>query len=97
MTLGIDATLVYGFHIPKGGSITGAQLRSDNPYNTRKLRGLPPTPISNPGAAALEAAAHPAKVPFLYYVLKPGTRRHFFTASYEAFKRYCAAHGYGPC
>ena len=97
MTVGIDATLVYGFHIPPGGSITTAQLRSDNPYNTRKLHGLPPTPIANPGEAALLAATHPAAVPYLYYARRPDGVHHFFTASYDAFKRYCAAHGYGPC
>ena len=97
MTLGIDATLRYGLRIPATRSITGTDLRSDNPYNTRKLHGLPPTPIANPGEAALLAAAHPAKVPYLFYVRKPDGSHHFFTASYQAFKRYCAAHGYGPC
>lgn len=97
MTLGIDATLRYGLHIPATRSITGTDLRSDSPYNTRKLHGLPPTPIANPGEAAIVAAAHPAKVPYLFYVRKPDGIHHFFTASYDAFKRYCAAHGYGPC
>lgn len=97
MPLQIDATLVYGFHLAGGGSITRAILATNNPYNTYRKRGLPPTPIANPGAAAIEAAAHPAKVNYLYYVLKPGTSRHFWTASYAAFKRYCATHGYGAC
>ena len=97
MTLGIDATLRYGLHIPATRSITGKDLRSDNPYNTRKLHGLPPTPIANPGEAAILAAAQPAKTPYLFYVRMPDGIHHFFTASYEAFKRYCAAHGYGPC
>ncbi len=97
MTLGIDATLRYGLRIPATRSITRADLRSDSPYNTRKLHGLPPTPIANPGEAALLAAAHPAQVAYLFYVRKPDGVHHFFTASYDAFKRYCAAHGYGPC
>jgi UPF0755 protein len=97
MTLGIDATLRYGLRIPASASITRADLASNNPYNTRKLHGLPPTPIANPGLAALEAAAHPAQVGYLFYVRKPDGVHHFFTASYDAFKRYCAAHGYGPC
>lgn len=97
MTLGIDATLRYGLRIPATRSITGADLRSDNPYNTRKLHGLPPTPIANPGAAALLAATRPAQVAYLFYVRKPDGIHHFFTASYDAFKRYCVAHGYGPC
>ena len=97
MTLGIDATLRYGLRIPATRSITGSDLRSDNPYNTRKLHGLPPTPIANPGEAAILAAAQPAQVAYLYYVRKPDGIHHFFTASYDAFKRYCAAHGYGRC
>ena len=48
--------------------LTEAQLHIDSPYNTRTARGLPPTPISNPGMASIEAAAHPAHVPYLYYV-----------------------------
>ena len=48
--------------------LTEAQLQIDSPYNTRTHTGLPPTPISNPGLASIEAAAHPAHVPYLYYV-----------------------------
>ncbi len=48
--------------------LTEAQLHIDSPYNTRTHVGLPPTPISNPGAASIEAAAHPAHVSYLYYV-----------------------------
>ena len=56
---------------------------------------LTPTPIANPGLASMQAAAHPAKVNFLYFVRKPDKKHHFFTASYAAFKRYEDAHGYG--
>ena len=94
MELGIDATLRYGLHIPPTQSITQSELASNNPYNTRKLAGLPPTPIGNPGLASLQAAAHPAKVDYLYYVRIPGTHRHFFTASATAFDQYLATHGY---
>ena len=62
MPLGIDATLRYGLHIPPTQSILESQLQSDNPYNTRKTTGLPPTPITNPGLASIQAAAHPAHV-----------------------------------
>ena len=45
-------------------------------YNTRTRHGLPPTPIGNPGLASIQAAAHPANVPYLFYVVKPcGERR----------------------
>ena len=96
MTLGIDATLRYGLDIPPTDSIRQSQLDSDSPYNTRKRPGLPPTPIANPGLASLQAAAHPAKVKYLYFVRKPDKKHHFFTASFQAFKDYSAAHGYGP-
>jgi UPF0755 protein len=94
MQLGIDATLRYGLHIPPAAPITESELESRNPYNTRRFYGLPPTPIANPGLASIEAAAHPAQVDYLYYALRPGTRRHFFTASVTAFDRFLASHGY---
>jgi uncharacterized YceG family protein len=95
MTLGIDATLRYGLKIPSTQSILQSQLDSNNPYNTRKLQGLPPTPIANPGLASIQAAAHPAHVNYLYFVRKPDLVHHYFTASGTAFAHYLCAHGYG--
>jgi uncharacterized YceG family protein len=95
MPLGIDATLRYGLRISPTKSILESQLRSDNPFNTRKLPGLPPTPIANPGLASIEAAAHPAKVDYLYFVRKPDKVHHFFTASATEFAQYECTHGYG--
>jgi len=95
MPLGIDATLRYGLNIPPTESIHQSQLESDSPYNTRKHAGLPPTPIANPGLASMQAAAHPAKVNYLYFVRKPDKKHHFFTASFKAFQDYANAHGYG--
>jgi peptidoglycan lytic transglycosylase G len=94
MPLQIDATVRYGLHIPPTESIRQSQLESDNPYNTRKLLGLPPTPIANPGLASMQAAAHPARVDYLYFVRKPDKKHHFFTASFAEFERYKAEHGY---
>ena len=94
MTLGIDATLRYGLDIPPTASIRQSQLDSDNPYNTRKLPGLPPTPIANPGLASLQAAAHPAKVNYLFFVRKPDKVHHFFTASQQEHDAYKAKYGY---
>jgi UPF0755 protein len=88
MPLGIDATVRYGFDIPPTEPILQSQLESDNPYNTRKLPGLPPTPIANPGLASIQAAAHPAEVDLLYFVRKADCRSHFFTASQEEFDNY---------
>jgi hypothetical protein len=83
--LGIDATLRYdldNFDKP----LTESDLQTDSPYNTRLVTGLPPTPIANPGLDSLKAAADPAKVDYLYYVVKPGTcGEHFFTADYDKF------------
>jgi UPF0755 protein len=95
MPLGIDATLRYGLHIAPTQSILQSQLDSNNPYNSRKLTGLPPTPIANPGLASIQAAAHPAHVNYLYFVRKPDRVHHFFTASATAFAHYECAHGYG--
>jgi UPF0755 protein len=71
IALGLDTTLLYYLHNPAGGSLTQSQLQLPTLYNTRTHTGLPPTPISNPGLADLDAAAHPAHVPYLYFVVKP--------------------------
>jgi UPF0755 protein len=95
MPLGIDSTLRYGLHIAPTQSILESQLASNNPYNSRKIAGLPPTPIANPGLASIQAAAHPAHVNYLFFVRKPDKVHHFFTASDTAFAHYECAHGYG--
>ena len=72
MPLQIDATIRYAsgnFTEP----ISPSELQIDSPYNTYANPGLPPGPIGNPGLASIEAAAHPAQVPYLYYVVKPNT------------------------
>jgi UPF0755 protein len=91
--LGIDATSQYA--AGSWAPVTERDLQSATPYNTRKFKGLPPTPICNPGLPSIEAAAHPSKVPYLYYVAIPGDpqRRHFFTANYAAFNAYIQKHG----
>ena len=94
MALGIDAALRYGLNIPPTESIHESQLANPTPYNLRLHAGLPPTPIGAPGLASLQAAAHPAKVNYLYFVAKPDKKHHFFTASSAAFEAYKAAHGY---
>jgi UPF0755 protein len=88
MPLGIDATIRYGFDIPPTEPILQSQINSDNPYNTRRIPGLPPTPIANPGLASLQAAAHPADVNYLYFIRKADCKSHFFTASRQKFENY---------
>ena len=74
MPLGIDATIRFATH-NWTRPLRVSELNRDSPYNTRLRRGLPPTPIGNPGLASLKAAARPAKVSYLYYVVKPGHLR----------------------
>jgi UPF0755 protein len=94
MPLGIDATIRYGLHVPGTEPLHESQLNSDNPYNTRKFLGLPPTPIGNPGLASMQAAAHPAHVDYLYFVRKPDKIHHYFTASFQDFVNHEIAYGY---
>jgi UPF0755 protein len=94
MPLGIDATIRYGLHIPGTEPLHESQLNSDNSYNTRKFAGLPPTPIGNPGLASMQAAAHPARVDYLYFVRKPDKQHHYFTASFQDFVNHEIAYGY---
>jgi UPF0755 protein len=95
MPLGIDATIRYGLNIPGTKSLTKSALASPSPYNTRRLPGLPPTPIANPGIASLQAAAHPARVGYLYFVRKPDKRHHYFTANEDDFLRKVCEYGFG--
>lgn len=93
MPLGIDATLRYALHNDYNRPLTEAQLHSSSPYNTRTHTGLPPTPISNPGLAAIEAAANPARVSFLYYVARAdGCPGQTFSSSFARFERDAAAY-----
>jgi UPF0755 protein len=92
MVLGIDATTRYEYD-NWTQPLLQSQLDADTPYNTRLNRGLPPTPIGNPGLASLKAAAHPAKASYLYYVVKPGTcGRHNFSSTDAEFQRDRAAY-----
>ena len=71
MPLGIDATIRFAtgnYTEP----LTESELAIDSPYNTRTNAGLPPGPINNPGLEAIEAAAHPPKTDYLFYVTTPG-------------------------
>jgi uncharacterized YceG family protein len=97
MPLGIDATIRYGRNVPGTESLKQSDLESDDPYNTRKRPGLPPTPISNPGLASMKAAASPARVDYLYFVRKGDSNRHFFTASQSEFCQKSLEYGFGGC
>jgi uncharacterized YceG family protein len=94
MVLGIDATIRYGRNVPGTESLKQSDIESDDPYNTRRRAGLPPTPIANPGLASIRAAARPAKVDYLFFVRKPDGVHHFFTASQSEFDRKSCEFGF---
>jgi len=76
--LGADPTVRFIFR-SLTGPIYKSQLASDNPYNTRRFKGLPPGPISNPGAKAIKAALFPDETENLFFVAKDdGSKEHFF-------------------
>ncbi len=82
MTLDCDPTTIYAALLEQRyrGTIYRSDLASDNAYNTYRHAGLPPGPIANPGAAALEAALQPAETDYLYFVAKPdGSGGHQFS------------------
>lgn len=86
MTLGIDASILYGLG-RTSGVLRESDLAKDTPYNTRLHLGLPPTPIASPGEVAIEAALQPAAGDWLYYVLADRSGRQLFTSSYQEFLR----------
>jgi UPF0755 protein len=97
MPLAIDASLRYGLGVEGTRPLKQSHLRSNTPYNTHRFRGLPPTPITNPGLASMRAAAKPAPVDYLYYVRKPDGVHHFFTADEAEFCAKAVEYGYPGC
>jgi UPF0755 protein len=78
MRLESDPTVIYG--IPNfDGNIKRHHLQTTTPYNTYKIKGLPPGPIANPGRAAIKAALYPDQTNFLYFVSKKNGTHHFST------------------
>ncbi len=76
MPLQVDATFVY--LLGKGTSdLTRADLETDSPYNTYLYKGLPPTPISNPGLAAIRAALSPTETEYLYFLTGDDGKMHY--------------------
>ena len=98
MPLAIDATLYYAIELKRNiptytAELTEAELHMSSAYNTRIHTGLPPTPISNPGVASITAAAHPAAVPYLYYVNgADGCGELAFSSTMAEFERNASAY-----
>lgn len=86
MPLGFDSTTQYALAKRKE-QLTSADFAQDGPYNTRKRVGLPPTPIGNPGEAALLAALEPEPGGWLYFVCIDTEGNSAFSESYEEFLR----------
>ena len=84
MRLGSDPTIIYGISRgrPLGRGIRLSELQRPTPYNTYLISGLPPTPIANPGRAALAAVLNPDKTDDLYFVAD-GTGGHVFASTLE--------------
>ncbi|MEM0924207.1 MAG: endolytic transglycosylase MltG [Pseudomonadota bacterium] len=85
LRLEADATVRYGVTLGKeklGRGLRRSELEKVTPYNTYKIAALPPTPISNPGRAAIEAVSDPAETDYLFFVAD-GTGGHAFSRSYE--------------
>ena len=84
MKLQIDATVLYA--IGHKDRVLYKDLEVDSPYNTYKIDGLPPTPISASGRASLEAMLRPEKTTFLYYVLADRNGKHAFATTASEFE-----------
>ena len=87
-----DPTVIYG--LTKGQASLGrglrqSELRSDTPWNTYVVDGLPPTPIANPGRAAIAAVLNPEKTDFLYFVAD-GSGGHVFSKTLAEHNRNVA-------
>jgi peptidoglycan lytic transglycosylase G len=88
MALQCDPTVIYALDRAGryNGNLTRDNLQFDSPYNTYRYPGLPPGPIASPGRASLEAAAHPARADYLYFVSK-NDGSHAFAATLEEHNR----------
>jgi UPF0755 protein len=87
MRLESDPTIIYGLTRgrPLGRGIRLSELNGETPYNTYRIDGMPPTPIANPGRAALAAVLDPPRSDDLFFVAD-GTGGHVFASTFEQHK-----------
>ena len=88
-TLGIDAAILYGLG-RTSGELRQSELDRVTPYNLRKVKGLPPTPIASPGEKTIEAALNPTGGDILFYVLSSKDGRSTFTSTLAEHNRAVA-------
>ena len=86
MRLQTDPTVIYGLGDAYNGNLKRSHLKTHSPYNTYMIKGLPPTPIAMPSAAAIEAALHPLAGTSLYFVAR-GDGGHYFSDSLEEHQK----------
>lgn len=87
MPLQIDATVQYSLDKPKE-RLFEDDLKVDSPYNTYKIKGLPPGPIASPSLKSIEAALYPEKTDYFYYVTKKdGSHKHLFAKTLNEHNR----------
>jgi len=89
MPLQIDATILYALNYPQRG-LTNSDLKVVSPYNTYENRGLPPTPIGNPGLDSIRAALAPSPGPWLFWVLIDSDGSSAFSVTLDEHNRNIA-------
>lgn len=91
MRLQTDPTVIYGMGESYQGNIRKQDLQTLTPYNTYRIKGLPPTPIAMPGEQAIQAVLHPAEGDSLYFVAT-GNGSHTFSATLSEHNRAVQAY-----
>lgn len=92
MNLSVDSTIIYASKLAgkwrNDGKVYMSDINRESPYNTRKVLGLPPGPVGNPGLASLEAVLHPIRSDYIYYVRDPAQNNgaHTFYSDAASFE-----------
>ena len=94
MRLQVDPTVIYALKLKDrwDGKLKKRDMVVDSPFNTYKIKGLPPTPICNFTISSLEAVLNPKKSNYYYYVLSKDRKRHIFSEDYETHLKNIREH-----